>query len=456
MSPPPILRNNAHILFRKICLVFFVLLFYWTWNYHFLTGWDAGTINNVANYLAMHHWTLPNDDWGQWIQSYFSRYPNNIFILWLATVCKTIELKTGLFDVSSLTTLELAITCFITVFTSYLVYKIARKFLSFNGAICTWAIYLLYIALSPWTTIFYSDSLGLLFPTLLFYLYIRESSSKVFNIIRWPIIYGLGAIAYRIKPQTFIILIAISIIHLCLRAHFFVIDIKVAFTSFLLFIILLQVPNVQVRTLNIQLDAEGSFGPQHFFMMGLNPETKGVYSEDDYLFTLSYSTKAERSSADIARAKERLKSYSINGYLHLLHDKILITYADGTFAWGAEGSFWNEIFPEPNTSISYRVRSLYYPDGNHRKEWATYSQVFWLTILFFSTFSALALKSHHRIDIAILQLSTIGLFFFEMLFEVRARYIYTYAPIFLILAAIGVKSIFDFAKAHIVQEGAVK
>lgn len=40
-----------------------------------------------------------------------------------------------------------------------------------------------------------------------------------------------------------------------------------------------------------------------------------------------------------------------------------------------------------------------------------------------------------------LMLSIAGLTLFEVLFEARARYLYTYAPVFCILAAIGIEKL---------------
>lgn len=78
----------------------------------------------------------------------------------------------------------------------------------------SWILYLILVGASPWVSIPYSDSLGLIFLVAIFWCYVKmekEESNK-----KW--LYGgaiglLTAIAYRIKPQISIVLIAISIEH---------------------------------------------------------------------------------------------------------------------------------------------------------------------------------------------------------------------------------------------------
>lgn len=185
--------------------------------------------------------------------------------------------------------------------------------------------------------------------------------------------------------------------------------------------------------LNLEIDREKSFGTAHYLMLGMNPDTRGIWSAEDYNLSTSYANANERTVANIEKIQQRLKEYEIKGYRELLRDKTLITYGDGTFAWGVEGSFWEEIFTAPNTKLALLARSFYYPEGDNLQVWKDYSQFVWTGTLFFSLFSVLALKSVSRNEIAVLQLSVIGLFLFEMLFEARAEiFIYICANLYCI------------------------
>lgn len=58
----------------------------------------------------------------------------------------------------------------------------------------------------------------------------------------------------------------------------------------------------------------------------------------------------------------------------------------------------------------------------------------WMTILFFNIFTWHASKNKYFCTI---MLSILGLTIFELLFEARARYLYIYAPLYIILAVYG-------------------
>lgn len=66
--------------------------------------------------------------------------------------------------------------------------------------------------LSPWNVIFYSDSLGLIFPILTFYLFMKPNKTEKMDWISKIIAVIVGCIGYNIKPQCFIMLIALFII----------------------------------------------------------------------------------------------------------------------------------------------------------------------------------------------------------------------------------------------------
>lgn len=193
---------------------------------------------------------------------------------------------------------------------------------------------------------------------------------------------------------------------------------------------------------HIQLDNEQSFGIAHFWMMGLNPETKGVYSAEDVRYSRSFVTASERTQANIAVGKQRLQEMGFFGTLKQLAQKMLTLYNDGTFAWGKEGNFLQTVFDPPNTKAAPFLRSIYYPDGSRYLYFTTFEQFIWLMILLLSAAGLFNSFSHkHAKTLNILWLTWIGLTVFELLFEVRARYLYTNVPLFCVLAAVGIENI---------------
>ena len=63
----------------------------------------------------------------------------------------------------------------------------------------------------------------------------------------------------------------------------------------------------------------------------------------------------------------------------------------------------------------------------------------WLTILVLGIIATI--RSEKDPLLAIVMLSLIGLTVFELLFEARARYLYTYAPLYILLASAGTQKI---------------
>ena len=180
----------------------------------------------------------------------------------------------------------------------------------------------------------------------------------------------------------------------------------------------------------------------HFWMMGLNPEKKGVYSAEDVRYSRSFVTASERTQANIAVGKQRLQEMGFFGTLKQLAQKMLTLYNDGTFAWGKEGNFLQTVFDPPNTKAAPFLRSIYYPDGSRYLYFTTFEQFIWLMILLLGAAGLFSSFSHkHAKTLNILWLTWIGLTVFELLFEVRARYLYTNVPLFCVLAAVGIENI---------------
>ena len=90
---------------------------------------------------------------------------------------------------------------------------------------------------------------------------------------------------------------------------------------------------------------------------------------------------------------------------------------------------------ERNDAPARFARSFYYTDGSRFDLFRSFEQSVWLSVLFFSLFSVL----HRRGDeCAVLMLTLTGFFIYGILFEARARYVYIFVPLFLILAGMGI------------------
>ena len=429
---------------------------YICYNFYFLTGWDVGVIFHSAATVATG---------GEADSAYLSQYPNNVFLVLFYSSILKINSSIGIFTENSGIFSLIVLQCLFSAIVAYLVYSITYEFTGHKEiSAFAFLLYSFYVGLSPWFSIPYSDATGILFPILTFRVWQMSKSTESVRkkIILYLILGALSFVAFKIKPQTFIIAIAILIFEVLKTICLWVKEKKfpISATKLCLFISMFLLSSmifssVAKSTDAVTIDEEREFGISHFFMMGLYEETHGVWNEVDVGFSASHATKEERDKANINVAIERIKSYGVGGLFKHVSKKTMLNFGDGTFAWGGEGNFFINIQNIKNSEISPFIRSFYYRDGENYGTFINLSQILWLTVLSLSSLSALYSlknKSKRGEEATVLILSIIGLTLFETLFEPRARYLFTYAPIFIICACIGLFSVLKEIK----QKGLIK
>ena len=415
------------------CLLLFFLQVYAAFNLYFETDWDPKAIMLYARTLMIEECISP---------TYFSKYPNNLLFFFFEFYVFKFNSQFGIFSGSQQVLSIILINYLLNALTCLLVYKTASLLTKKRYAFCAYLLAFLNLGLSPWSLICYTDALGLIFPILTLYVFIRPVKHKWLSYALSAII---GTIGYFLKPQCFILLIAVLIIEL-IYAFKDKSQIKPLLLSFLCIVVTFVAMKGGINALcarkNIVLNQEQSYSAAHFFMMGLNEETKGVFSADDMHYSGTFATKAERTEANLQTAASRIQNMGSLGLMKQLARKALCLYNDGTYAWQMEGSFLDNVPEPPNTVTAPFLRSIYYPDGSRYLYFTTFEQFIWLMILLLGAAGLFSSFSHkHAKTLNILWLTWIGLTVFELLFEVRARYLYTNVPLFCVLAAVGIENI---------------
>lgn len=436
---------------RKTVIVCSVLLFalqlFIAYHIYFLTGWDAGLIGGNAMHLAN---GVPLD------MAYYSQYPNNIFLTFVyAFILKINQLITVEASFFSIVIVQ----CLLSAVVAYLVYSVTFEFTK-NKPLSFFAflLYAIFVGLSPWFVIPYSDASGILFPLAIFKLWqmAHSAASKYKGYILYALMGLLAFVGYKIKPQIAIVFIAVVLI--CIIKAFFV-SVKEKRVLFALSKISVSVLAFLIGTVGFslilnandifQLDSEREFGIPHFLMMGLNEESQGVWNENDVAYSASFATTEERNAANLEVVKQRIEQYGFVGMTEHIAKKTLVNFGDGTFAWEVEGNFYQTVYPPKDEIISPFLQSFYYSSGENYSWFLASSQTIWLISLFLSLFAILYIWKHNSkgTELAVLLLSLLGLILFETLFEARARYLFTYVPIFIICAVIGLYMILKIVKA---------
>ena len=445
---------NHKRIFLIVLFFFFIFQIILLKNIFFLTGWDS-------NIILTDSYLLRDFKIDQLNQYYYSLYPNNILVTYIFATVMKLEKFIGILDyryaVFGLTIVQ-SILCTITAYLLFHIIYDLKK--SFAIAWFGFGIYVVLIVFSGWTGIAYSDSMGLIFPTLILWIYLNRYRFNKYIV--WTLIVLLSYWGYRIKPQIFIVFIAIVIIELIkfilrpeklkkLKSNFGVISLVIV-VSLVSSFTYKHLP----ERMGYKIDPNLETPIYHFLMMGFNEEANGGYNVYDVKYTLSYYGVKEKKDAILIRLSDRLQQYGPKRVAKIMQKKALSIFNDGTFAWGFEGGFYREVVPTDN-KLSLFLRSFVYNGdyemevGNHYHIIKTTQQTIWTACLLLMVIKAISLKKNDEDDHSVMYLSLLGLFLFEMLFEARARYLYTYIPVFIMVGSLGLFDLIDFINQSIAQ-----
>lgn len=437
--------KNRNIIVTVTTAVFFTAAVYLCISGFFFSDWDPEAIL-YGVYGVLHG--RPEDTG----TVYFSNHPNNLLLVWIyLSVLRT----AGIFGTDSVLCL-VVFQCILSAFSALVFYRILADmtndpFASYAGLI----VYGIWIMLSPWFIITYSDEAGIIIPLLILRLYQMASaagSAKTKRILCWTVMSALAAFGYFIKPQIILSYIAIVILCIVCDANAAggqrLLCLSCAVATLALSVIIIKA--LIIPSLGIETDADKSFGMAHYFMMGLNDETDGVYSDDDTLYTDSFDTPAKKREADLALAKERIRAFGFSGLMGHAKNKTLVNYNDGLFAWGVDGHFFagrelEDIGEVPETGATAFVWSFTKPEGSNHGKYSAFQQMIWIAVLILDLVGGVMLcrklfvrkKKTELQEIYAVLLTLTFLFVFELLFEAKARYLFIYTPYYLFAAVYG-------------------
>lgn len=383
---------------------------------------------------------------------YFLRYPNNIMTTYILKLAELLGTAMKIDDVwlSAILANVLFVDGAMIV-----LFCLARDYFSAGAFLLTILFGISMIALSPEILIPYSDTIGMVFPILIVYLTlkIRDERQKV-KLCAEALCLGIASyLGYLIKPTAVIAWIAIV---LCTILFFsfakmprvcfgnlkrvLVVCMLFAVGVLLIFGVNINAQNAILGEYNKnELKDRYEFPMAHFLMMGLKDSNGfyGSWNNEDYQATLEIEGKTQKSSHSLAVAKERISEMGVSKFLIHLVKKYVFVMSDGTFFYGAEGDDRGE--PE-GTGLKYGIQNLTHPGTSAYKAW--YAQI--LHSLWFIVLAGIAVFSVKQIGAEennrngiLMQIITIGIIAFTLLFEGRSRYLYMFLPFFIMTAAIG-------------------
>lgn len=406
--------------------------------------WDPAYV--LSNAFGLANGSLETLDEG-----YFAKYPNNITLTLLLAAFNHIMFALGMANLLLASILLNIVVLLSGVLFTYLA---ARRLAGTGAAVFSLLPSGLFIVLSPWMTVPYSDTFGLFFPALSIYLYIRakDAARSSSRIGLWAAIGLTGALGYSIKPTVVIVLVAIVVVtfapfvesrrgpHLVWPA----IGLSLVLTSsFAVAAGVLIHTETNSRAISFDLKRNADAVPiTHFLKMGA--QGNGGYNEQDVAETLDISDPTERFTSGFASYRERVEAMGPIGYADFLRRKAVWTFGDGTFFVWAEGLIATDEDPFLSKDhASRQIQSYFWLKGDNFPVVAGVWQSFWFVTLLLVALPVFLCRRRNIFGdpAAVMRISLFGLTLFLMLFETRSRYLFLYLPFFILLMVITVNSV---------------
>ncbi len=389
--------------------------------------WDFGAVSDIAiEYVT----TGKADFW------YLERYTNNIGIAVLLIAIFKIASWIHFTDfvlvgmIVNIIFIDLAI-----LFT----FLCAKKILGLQKATVITGLLMIMTPIFFYVPIYYTDTLSMLFPVLLFYLYECRKGKK--KTVGYDLAIGITAfIGINIKFTIIIVYIAILLYEFLQLP----IETKETFKQRgFSFLKLMGIPILVIVMFSIFKSAftnkmikdteaieREKFPLTHWIMMGLT--VPNGYYHPSVEFTGEFPTVEEKQQANLMEIKRLLQTNGPRFYW----EKLKYTWGDGTFT-AAE-----KLRREPVRTT--RLHSYILASGDKNQYYLYFSQIQMISIWVLIAFSSFSLSKRKETENSLYfigRICIIGLMAFFMLWEPRARYLVNFIPIFVLTSYGGIEVI---------------
>lgn len=417
-----------------------------------LAGWDPAVVNKAS--LQITQGQLMDDMLG-----YFITYPNNVGILLFNTTAIHIV---NAFNMANLLEGITYINIIVMNLSLWVFYLIARRLYGTRIAIIGLLLFTPFIVLSPWSTTFYTDTVGMLFPLLMLYILIRglAADRRLFSWGFYALSGSCAAVGYFIKPTAVVILAALYLVLLCLTLRemskraarrygsiFVCSALGFVITGAILSLIVAMsgiLPKDYVQRSNL-----AARPVSYFVMTGLNTSYRtyptppfeatnnplfGAFSDEDNLADSQYATNTEKDAYAKEVIKQRLGAMGARGYMTFLLNKGAWLFSDGTFYSYGEGQDTGELKFYNHSPIDMSIRKYLYIKGGGYRITTYVFQILWYAILLLIIVQVFLIRrlGYDPVKLTI-RITITGAVMGLLLIEGRSRYLYMFVPLFILV-----------------------
>lgn len=413
-------------------MVLYGVQMYIIYNIYYKSGWDCGVIAEMSEKVARGELFIRDS---AHYNAYLSQNPHQAFMVFILTIIKKISNHFGIQDMYYFSvmvgTLCVNMTC---VLITLVVKNTKGRYYAF----CTYVSAAIFLALSPQSSVPYTDVYVMVINAIVIYLYTWKGKTVG---VKWLAISIIAFIGYYIKATAIICFIAIGICEffksLKMEVHIggkriakgiFIILISYIFSS--------VIASFGVHYIGFEQDINKEFTPLHYAMMGLNEESTGIWNSDDVQYSASFDNLSDRKKANFKIIKERIQEKGLLGLLIFEYKKLIMNYNDGTFFFGKEGGAMLWKSDAPNHTASEILRYYYFRKSNKIMNHVLQTQ--WLMILMMALVATWSFVKKFSDTEFVISITIVGITIFTLMFEGRSRYLLLYAPYYLVLGLTGV------------------
>lgn len=416
--------------------------------------WDPIALLTYAQFQSTNR-TTP-----QWVVDYFNQYPNNRF---LAIVFKAITVagnKAGFSNEQAcvyISVLAVNATCLLIGF------SILRLTENIITSLIGWVLSVLIIGFSGWIAVPYTDTflLPFLASSILISVLLFKSSSlkKIVSLsLMLGILLGIGSL---LKPTALIfgIALSLSIILAAIYQHPLIRFTAARIIPALIACLLISLSSTPIinSLYALPVDREKEFSISHYAMLGINQESLGIFNSEDATYSALIPGYDARKKADWDLTVRRYRDLTLISASKFFIKKNTMTYSDGTFGYGREGSDLPKPLKAPiPPTFSTVVKNLYYDSETSGHGLRGIQQILWNVVLLSCCLLAPGASKQLKKDTIQLPIMTailtvLGLSIFLLIFESRGRYLFSFLPFYLVIGTYAIHNFSQFIQAKLLK-----
>ncbi|GAA4403598.1 hypothetical protein GCM10023168_15280 [Fodinibacter luteus] len=402
-------------------------------------SWDLGAVHQIARVL------YAGEPLSPWRVGYLSRYPNIHLLVDLHRSTLWVEERTGW----AADTVLVVLVALAAGAGTWLVHPLVAPVAGRVRAVAAQLVVLALVATSPWVAVPYTDVLALPLVTAAVLLVLRASRRRdPLAVVQLLASAALAALAIALKTTPLVLLVAVAVVGLLAavdaRASRREVLAVVGGTLTWLVVTLglvLALTGAATRAVGDVGLREGASPPPLWWVAnGMTPVASpghptryGGYNGVMLAAVADLDREAAtRWSAEWIEA--RYAGEGVGGLARFYATKAAWNWGDGMFwAWG-EGRDARPETLRPADGLAGWVRDVDGPHGRWYPVRSDLAQGLWIAVVVLAGMGALGTRSPPR-EVVLLPLTLLGVAAFTLLSQGRSRYLLTFVPLVVALAA---------------------